>query len=224
MNASSALRILVDSYLMPGNTDESRAERDERYDREQREKEQRAVADQIRARRRSNSRDVTMNERGGNTGTGRTISNLLGLGNLLPFGSSHAIADTLAADCQTSATVATQPDHHVVAFDKAGLKISFSCSKGLAGSASSIIATFRNSLDAPITDFVFEVAVPKSMRLTMHPATSQVLPPGSDSVSQTMSVVNESDKGLGMKLRIKYSHKGQIVQEVGQVGNFPTGY
>jgi len=88
------------------------------------------------------------------------------------------------------------------------------------------MAKFANSLDVPMTNFVFEAAVPKYVRLNMQPATGQVLPPHTDVVTQTMSVVNTTngEKGLLMKLRIQYMVNGQQVQEMGQVGNFPPGY
>eukprot|EP00420_Gonyaulax_spinifera_P016292 CAMPEP_0197896444 /NCGR_PEP_ID=MMETSP1439-20131203/39919_1 /TAXON_ID=66791 /ORGANISM="Gonyaulax spinifera, Strain CCMP409" /LENGTH=60 /DNA_ID=CAMNT_0043516971 /DNA_START=60 /DNA_END=239 /DNA_ORIENTATION=+ len=57
-----------------------------------------------------------------------------------------------------------------------------------------------------MTNFVFEAAVPKFVRLVMQPATGQVLPPHMDAVTQSMSVVNSAagEKGLLMKLRIGY--------------------
>jgi len=89
-----------------------------------------------------------------------------------------------------------------------------------------VVASFRNDLDAPMTNFAFEAAVPKYVRLTMQPATGQVLPPHMDAVTQTMTCVNSAsgEKGLLMKLRIGYMVNGQPVQEMGQVGGFPAGY
>jgi len=77
-----------------------------------------------------------------------------------------------------------------------------------------------------MTNFVFEAAVPKFVRLTMQQATGQILPPHTDAVTQTFNCVNTSngEKGLLMKLRIGYMVNGAPVQEMGQVGNFPSGY
>merc|ERR1712151_37375 len=99
------------------------------------------------------------------------------------------------------------PDNEVVAYDKNGLKIILVCSK-IPDGAVNITARFSNTLQAPMTDFLLEVAAPKTMCLTMQQAAQQVLPPCSDSVSQSMSVVNRSAKGLGLKFRIKYSCQG----------------
>ncbi|CAK0813869.1 unnamed protein product [Prorocentrum cordatum] len=113
----------------------------------------------------------------------------------------------------------------VLAYEKAGLKISMSCQRNPDGSAN-ITARFFNSCDAPMTNFVFEAAVPKYVRLEMKPATGQMLPPHSNSVTQSMVTMNQSngEKALLMKLRIGYVLNGTPVQEMGQVGGFPPGY
>merc|ERR1712157_457433 len=102
-----------------------------------------------------------------------------------------------------------------------GLKITFFPKKNPDGSVF-VLAKFQNNLDVPLTNFVFEAAVPKYVQLTMQPATAQVLPPHTDVVTQGMKVVNSTngEKGLLMKLRIAYVVNGQQVQEMGHVGNF----
>jgi len=113
----------------------------------------------------------------------------------------------------------------MVAWEKAGLKITFHCRREADGS-STVVARFANMCQEPMTSFVFEAAVPKYVRLTMQPATSQVLPPLSETVSQTMLVANTAagEKALMMRLRIGYVFQGAQVQELGQVANFPSGY
>merc|ERR1711974_489604 len=112
----------------------------------------------------------------------------------------------------------------MVAFEKGGIKVMFHPKKGPDGTVT-VMARFRNDLDAPMTNFVFEAAVPKYVRLQMQPATGQVLPPHIDAVIQTMTCVNSTsgEKGLVMKLRIGYVVNGQPVQEMGQIGGFPPG-
>eukprot|EP00933_Yihiella_yeosuensis_P042198 TRINITY_DN36732_c0_g1_i1.p1 TRINITY_DN36732_c0_g1~~TRINITY_DN36732_c0_g1_i1.p1 ORF type:complete len:856 (-),score=187.40 TRINITY_DN36732_c0_g1_i1:76-2556(-) len=113
----------------------------------------------------------------------------------------------------------------IVGFEKDGLKITFTCKKEVDGSVM-IQARFANSLNVPMTNFVFEAAVPKYVTLTMQPATGQVLPPQTDLVTQVMKCVNSTngEKGLLMKLRICYVANGAPVQEMGQFGNFPAGF
>eukprot|EP00927_Polykrikos_kofoidii_P084933 TRINITY_DN9100_c0_g1_i1.p3 TRINITY_DN9100_c0_g1~~TRINITY_DN9100_c0_g1_i1.p3 ORF type:complete len:139 (-),score=36.75 TRINITY_DN9100_c0_g1_i1:94-471(-) len=111
----------------------------------------------------------------------------------------------------------------MVAFDKAGLKIMMNPRKEVDGSMT-VVARFGNCCEAPMTNFQFEAAVPKYVKLSIQPATGQVLPPRSDVVSQTLNMVNTSngEKPLLMKLRICYSLNGQQVQEMGQVNGFPA--
>ena len=113
----------------------------------------------------------------------------------------------------------------MVAFEKNGLKVTFFPRKEANGSVT-VLAKFANSLNVPMTNFVFEAAVPKYCNLNIQPATGQVLPPQTDLVTQTMSCVNSTngEKGLLMKLRIGYVCNGTPVQEMGQVGGFPPGY
>jgi len=125
-----------------------------------------------------------------------------------------------------AAPVAQAPQEtQTVAFDKGGLRILMDCRREADGS-STIVARFCNSLSVPMTNFVFEAAVPKYIRLNMQPATGQILPPCTDAVSQTMTCVNSTsgEKGLLMKLRIGYVVNGAPVQEMAQVGNFPPGF
>ncbi|CAJ1349214.1 unnamed protein product, partial [Effrenium voratum] len=113
----------------------------------------------------------------------------------------------------------------MVAYEKNGLKITLFPRKEADGSVV-VLARFANSLSCPLTNFVFEAAVPKYVTLTMQPATGQVLPPQNDMVTQTMSCVNATggEKGLLMKLRIGYVCNGSPVQEMAQIGGFPPGY
>lgn len=128
------------------------------------------------------------------------------------------------SDPQPTPAVASQQTS-LVAYDKAGLKVTFHCTKQPDGSTS-ITAQFCNGLDTPMINFVFEAAVPKYVRLVLQEASAQVLPPRCDQVQQKMSVVNSSngEKPLLMKLRIHYMLNGASVQEAAQVGNFPPGF
>lgn len=133
------------------------------------------------------------------------------------FGGGAPAAPAMAPAVQTE--FAPMP-----VYEKAGLKITFFLQRAGPGTTS-VTAKFANALDVPMTSYVFEAAVPKYLQLKMEPASSQVLPPHSESVTQSMVVTNSSngEKPLLMKLRIGYSVNGQVVQEMAQVGNFPPG-
>merc|ERR1712196_110523 len=93
------------------------------------------------------------------------------------------------------------------------------------GTSITCLSRFCNQLDTPMNSIVFEAAVPKYIKLNIQAATGQILPPRSDSVSQTMQVQNttQGEKPLLMKLRIGYVVNGVPVQELAQVGNFLQG-
>eukprot|EP00928_Gymnodinium_smaydae_P077105 TRINITY_DN6028_c0_g1_i2.p1 TRINITY_DN6028_c0_g1~~TRINITY_DN6028_c0_g1_i2.p1 ORF type:complete len:875 (+),score=226.66 TRINITY_DN6028_c0_g1_i2:116-2626(+) len=112
----------------------------------------------------------------------------------------------------------------IVAYEANGLKITFALRREPDGSVN-VNARFANSLDVPMTNYVFEAAVPKYVRLTIQPATGQMLPPRSESVSQNLNVVNTTngERAVLMKLRIGYVVNGQPVQQMAQVSNFPAG-
>merc|ERR1719282_569831 len=97
--------------------------------RKQREKEAREAADQLKAQKRSSSRDVKMNERcRGSTGTGRTITSLLGLDTLLPA--------ALGGAAPTAAALKDQDvqEDLLFPFEKDGLKIILACRRDDDGS------------------------------------------------------------------------------------------
>eukprot|EP00929_Paragymnodinium_shiwhaense_P095776 TRINITY_DN5704_c0_g1_i1.p1 TRINITY_DN5704_c0_g1~~TRINITY_DN5704_c0_g1_i1.p1 ORF type:complete len:839 (+),score=220.30 TRINITY_DN5704_c0_g1_i1:90-2606(+) len=130
-----------------------------------------------------------------------------------------------AAPAATPVTQATGQEYPpIVAFEKAGLKVMMNVRKEPDNSVT-ILSRFGNGCDAPMTNFVFEAAVPKYVQLTIQPATGQVLPPRSEAVTQVMKCVNTSngEKPLLLKLRIGYNLNGQLVQEMGQVSGFPQG-
>jgi len=111
-------------------------------------------------------------------------------------------------------------------FDKNGLKIQFVCKRDAATNTSTVVARFGNMSSMPMTNFVFEAAVPKYLQLKMEPASAQVLAPQSTNVTQSMAVVNTTngEKPLLMKLRIGYEHNGAPIAEMAQVANFPQGF
>jgi len=134
------------------------------------------------------------------------------------FGGSPAAAPS-------PATGQAQDFPPVVAYEKNGLVINMSLRR-LPDGSNMVMARFCNQMPVPMVNFVFEAAVPKYIRLAIQPATGQMLPPQSDTVSQTLQVTNTTngEKPLLMKLRIGYVVNGQQVQEMGQVSNFPPGF
>ncbi|XP_065844419.1 AP-1 complex subunit gamma-1-like [Oscarella lobularis] len=151
---------------------------------------------------------------------GDLLDILGGIGVSNPAPSVGGLSDLLGGVPQPSA--AGFPP--VTAFEKNGLKIVFSFEK-VANNPSNIInvnTEATNALPITMTDFVFQVAVPKSFQLNIQPPSGNVVPPsGSGSVSQVIQVANPQRQPLRMRIRITYSMNGAPVTEQGEVNDFP---
>jgi hypothetical protein len=80
----------------------------------------------------------------------------------------------------------------IVALQTDGLKVTFDFAKPPGSIETTIIkASYTNLSSRLYTDFVFQAAVPKFMKLQLNPASSNILPPdGSSPVTQMISVNN----------------------------------
>eukprot|EP00752_Nemacystus_decipiens_P003420 g3164.t1 len=129
-----------------------------------------------------------------------------------------------------AAPAVAQPPPSFVAFDKAGLSVTFELSKPSAAqdrSVTHVKATFRNSGTSDMTGLHFQAAVPKYLRLEMQPASGSVVKAGGGgSVDQIVRITNsmQGQKNLLMKLKIVYEVAGAKVQEMASVSSFPPGY
>ncbi|CAI7821746.1 unnamed protein product [Closterium sp. NIES-53] len=91
-----------------------------------------------------------------------------------------------------AAAVAAPSFPGIVALESRGLRITFEFTKDPAAPQSTTIsATYTNSSPSPLTDFVFQAAVPKFMQLQLEAASGAVVPASnSGSVTQTMRITN----------------------------------
>lgn len=145
-------------------------------------------------------------------------------------GMSSGLDDLLgfSGDNVTMQNISTpsMPDlPNITAFEKNGLRINFSFEElNSQGPGSFVInMTAVNIQATPITDFVFQAAVPKSFKLQMQPPSGKTISPmSSGNVSQAMLITNPNKEAVRMLLRITYTLNGQNVQEQGQVDSFPS--
>lgn len=110
------------------------------------------------------------------------------------------------------------------AFEKDGLMVNMLLLKDGANSiALDITCKFSNSTSIDFNNFVFQVAVPKSISMELKPASANIVPANTqDGVSQTLRVQNLTpSKPLMMRLKIQYSVAGQQVIEQAQISSFP---
>jgi len=113
----------------------------------------------------------------------------------------------------------------ITAYDKNGLTIvlSFDVSTRQTDHTTNVTMVAQNSQLSPMTNFVFQAAVPKSFKLQLQPPSGNMLPPAnSGSVSQSMLVTNLNKEAFRMLLRLGYTINGENVQDQSQVDNFPS--
>lgn len=115
-----------------------------------------------------------------------------------------------------------------VVFEKGGLCIRFALSKDPSNpSVSAVEASFSNANASPLTDLVFQAAVPKYMKMQIQPATGNMVPPAnSGTVKQQIKLANSmhGQKNIAMRIKVEYSIDGNKVAETGEVSNFPPGF
>ncbi|XP_005091259.1 AP-1 complex subunit gamma-1 isoform X2 [Aplysia californica] len=110
----------------------------------------------------------------------------------------------------------------VTAFNKNGLLVEFLCQRSEAVQTV-INMKATNSTPFPMTDFVFQAAVPKSFQLSLQSPSGNVIAPiNSGSVTQVIQLNNPQKQAIRMRLKISYSHNGATVDEMGEVNTFPA--
>ena len=117
----------------------------------------------------------------------------------------------------------------IVGFEKNGLKVTIEYSKPDTSnnSKSELMCKFANSAGASMTNLVFQAAVPKYLKLEMHPPSSTTIPPASDGAVTQKILLNNSQQGekkIMLKLKISYTLNGNKVEEMAQVANFPPTF
>ncbi|CAI5492312.1 unnamed protein product [Closterium sp. Naga37s-1] len=137
-----------------------------------------------------------------------------------PAAAPAAAVDPFGGFAAAPAAAAAPAFPGIVALESRGLRITFEFAKDPAAPQSTTIsATYTNSSPSPLTDFVFQAAVPKFMQLQLEAASGAAVPASnSGSVTQTMRITNtlHGQKPLVMKLRVSYKVGGQDVLEQGQ--------
>ena len=110
----------------------------------------------------------------------------------------------------------------IVAFQKHGLRINFSFSKPSGPSTTVIVATFYNESSQGLTGLTFQVAVPKTLKLTIQPCSSNSITPGGSSTQQ-LTIDSGAGGKLALRCKISFNIGGQSVTEMATVSKFPAG-
>nr|CAD7589355.1 unnamed protein product [Timema genevievae] len=110
----------------------------------------------------------------------------------------------------------------ITAYEKNGLKITFSLERQQDNSSTTIItmSAVNDSL-GPISEFLFQAAVPKTFQLQMLSPSGTILSPAG-LVTQVLKITNPNKAPLRMRIRVSYSVDGLTVQDQAEVNNFPA--
>lgn len=112
----------------------------------------------------------------------------------------------------------------LIAFNKNGLMIEFRCERDNNSPTTSLINVKAfNTSPTPMTDFIFQAAVPKSFQLQLQSPSGTLLPPlNGGTVDQVVKINNPQKQPIRMRLRLSYSMNGNPVTEIGEVNSFPS--
>ncbi|PAA86385.1 hypothetical protein BOX15_Mlig017411g1, partial [Macrostomum lignano] len=105
----------------------------------------------------------------------------------------------------------------------AGLQLSLVGSRQQSNNVDLIIRAV-NLGDTNMTNFLLQAAVPKSLQLSMMPASGDCLPPAGGSVTQKAVVTNPNGAQLKLRIRVSCSSNGGQLSDVIDVSNFPSVY
>ncbi|CAG9760535.1 unnamed protein product [Ceutorhynchus assimilis] len=137
---------------------------------------------------------------------------------------SNFLTDDLFTSAPIESTVvpASNSIPPMTAFDKDGLQIVFSFDdvREHNGATVTISVTSSNNSVSPMTDFLFQAAVPRTFQIQMLPPSGTTLDPNGV-VTQVLKVTNPGQTALKMRIRISYTIDGNPVQEQTEVNNFP---
>ncbi|XP_008058129.1 ADP-ribosylation factor-binding protein GGA2 isoform X2 [Carlito syrichta] len=89
-----------------------------------------------------------------------------------------------------------------------------------------LLLTMMSTATQPVWDIMFQVAVPKSMRVKLQPASSSKLPAFSPLmppavISQILLLDNPHKEPIRLRYKLTFNQGGQPFSEVGEVKDFP---
>ncbi|XP_072607456.1 ADP-ribosylation factor-binding protein GGA2 isoform X3 [Vulpes vulpes] len=89
-----------------------------------------------------------------------------------------------------------------------------------------LLLTMMSTATQPVWDIMFQVAVPKSMRVKLQPASSSRLPAFSPLmppavISQMLLLDNPHKEPIRLRYKLTFNQGGQPFSEVGEVKDFP---
>lgn len=156
-------------------------------------------------------------------GVGGDLMDLLGGGPVAaaPAASSGGLDDLLGGSMGAPQSGSGIPS--ITAWAKNGISVQFAFSKNPSmPSVLEILLSATNSNPSPAENFMFQIAVPKTHQLQMQaPSIPHIPPSNSGALTQKVLVNNPSKIPIRMRVKISYNCGGMVVDEMGEVSNFP---
>nr|XP_036316019.1 ADP-ribosylation factor-binding protein GGA2 isoform X2 [Pipistrellus kuhlii] len=117
----------------------------------------------------------------------------------------------------------------IIVYDRNGFRILLHFSQtGVPGhpEVQVLLLTMMSTATQPVWDIMFQVAVPKSMRVKLQPASSSQLPAFSPLmppavISQMLLLDNPHKEPIRLRYKLTFNQGGQPFSEVGEVKDFP---
>uniref|UniRef100_A0A8I5Y125 Golgi associated, gamma adaptin ear containing, ARF binding protein 2 n=1 Tax=Rattus norvegicus TaxID=10116 RepID=A0A8I5Y125_RAT len=117
----------------------------------------------------------------------------------------------------------------IIVYDRNGFRILLHFSQtGAPGhpDVQVLLLTMMSTATQPVWDVMFQVAVPKSMRVKLQPASSSKLPAFSPLtppavISQMLLLDNPHKEPIRLRYKLTFNQGGQPFSEVGEVKDFP---
>uniref|UniRef100_A0A8C2VLK2 Golgi associated, gamma adaptin ear containing, ARF binding protein 2 n=1 Tax=Chinchilla lanigera TaxID=34839 RepID=A0A8C2VLK2_CHILA len=117
----------------------------------------------------------------------------------------------------------------IIVYDRNGFRILLHFSQtGAPGhpEVQVLLLTMMSTAAQPVWDIMFQVAVPKSMRVKLQPASSSKLPAFSPLmppavISQMLLLDNPHKEPIRLRYKLTFNQGGQPFSEVGEVKDFP---
>ncbi|XP_037671187.1 ADP-ribosylation factor-binding protein GGA2 isoform X3 [Choloepus didactylus] len=117
----------------------------------------------------------------------------------------------------------------IIVYDRNGFRILLHFSETAAPGHPEVqvlLLTMMSTAPQPVWDVMFQVAVPKSMRVKLQPASSSRLPAFSPLmppavISQMLLLDNPHKEPIRLRYKLTFNQGGQPFSEVGEVTDFP---
>ncbi|KAJ3235581.1 clathrin associated protein complex large subunit [Chytriomyces hyalinus] len=137
-------------------------------------------------------------------------------GSPIPSSVSAAAPDPFAALVNSAALpIASAPSSpkRLLCFDKLKVKIFLVPTRSNEGTIVDVVSIFDNGSQDVLSNLMFQVAVPKSLKLQIHPPSATTIPSGK-SATQNLRIENPGKAAVKLRLKIGFTVGRDVVDEI----------